>query len=253
MISGWLLVFRDITEEVKLARLREDMMHMLVHDLRSPLTVVTGSLDMIESSLADQDTEDAEFLLMMARRGSDRMLRLVNDLLDISKLESGQLILHPESIDAESMLNETAIRTTPLATEARITVEIAAAPGLPPLYVDVGFIGRVLNNLVDNAIKFTPDEGVVRLWARLDPEHTPPAMLVGVSDTGPGIPPEEQNRLFEKFQQISSVKGRRAGTGLGLPFCKLAVEAHGGRIWVESEVGRGSTFVMRLPVVEREA
>ena len=110
----------------------------------------------------------------------------------------------------------------------------------------------MLNNLLNNAIKFTPDGGRVRLWARLDPDHTPTAILIGVSDTGPGIPPEEQHVLFEKFQHVSSVTGRRAGTGLGLPFCKLAIEAHGGQIWVESEVGKGSTFLIRLPIVQGE-
>jgi signal transduction histidine kinase len=119
----------------------------------------------------------------------------------------------------------------------------------------------VLTNLVDNAIKFTPDGGIVRLWARPDPETDVPSLLVGVSDTGPGIPPEAQSRLFKKFQQVVSIEGRRRGTGLGLPFCRLAVEAHGGRIWAESPSsiiesaaeGKGTTFVMRLPTVIGEA
>jgi PAS domain S-box-containing protein len=251
-ITGWMLLFRDITEEMKLARLREDMTHMLVHDLRSPLTVLGGSLEMLETALAGQKTENVELLLTMARRGNERMLRMINELLDISKLESGQLILHPEAVDVESLLKDMAIRIAPLATEVHITIETAAAPDLPPLYVDAGFISRVLHNLLDNAIKFTPDHGRVRLWARLDSERQD-SMRIGVSDTGPGIPPEEQTRLFEKFQQAASVVGRRSGTGLGLPFCKLAVEAHGGQIWVESEVGKGSSFVMRLPIAKDKA
>jgi len=121
---------------------------------------------------------------------------------------------------------------------------------LPSLYVDPEFIDRVLHNLVDNAIKFTPDNGRVRLWVKRDPEN-PKALLIGVTDSGPGIPSGELQRVFEKFQQ-TSVSGRRVGTGLSLPFCKLAVEAHGGQIWVESEVGKGSTFIVRLPVAEAE-
>jgi NtrC-family two-component system sensor histidine kinase KinB len=252
VVTGWLLVFRDMTEEIELARLREDLTHMLVHDLRSPLTVLNGSLEMIENALTDEAAaEKTGFLLDMAHKSSDRMLRLVNELLDISKLESGQLTVHPEPVDMETLLRDIATRLAPPATAAHITIEISADPDLPPLNVDPEFIGRVLNNLLDNAIKFTPDDGHVHLWARLDPESVPTTMLVGVSDTGPGIPPEEHPRLFEKFQQVSSVTGRRVGTGLGLPFCKLAIEAHGGQIWVESEVGKGSTFVMRLPVAER--
>jgi len=251
-ISGWLLVLRDITEEIKLESLREDMMHMLVHDLRSPLTVLRGSLEMIEADLADRSTENTDFLLSMARRGSNRMLRMVNELLDVSKLESGQLVLDLKPTDVESLLEDAVIRITPMATTTQITVETAIEPDLPSIDIDAEFIGRVLHNLLDNAIKFTPDGGRVRVWARLDLESASEAMLIGVSDNGPGIPPEERGRLFEKFQQVSSISGRRAGTGLGLPFCKLAVEAHGGKIWVESEVGRGSTFVIRLPIAERD-
>jgi NtrC-family two-component system sensor histidine kinase KinB len=249
-ITGWLFVFRDITEEIELARLKDEFTHMLVHDLRSPLTVLNASLDLMEGAVAKLDTQNFDELMEMARRSSDRMLNMVNELLDISKLESGQLVLHPEAVSVESLLNEVLARLAPLATSAQITLEITIAPDLPQLYVDPQVIGRVTNNLLDNAIKFTPDGGQIRLWARLDPEQAPGSMLVGVTDTGPGVPPEEQPRLFEKFQQVSSVQGRSTGTGLGLPFCKLAVEAHDGKIWVESAVGKGSTFVMTLPVVE---
>jgi signal transduction histidine kinase len=248
-ITGWLLVFRDMTEEIELARLRDDMTHMLIHDLRSPLTVLKGSLGLMREVFAKQEVANFDKLLAMAQRQSDRMLHMVNELLDISKFESGQLHLHPEAVDMRSLLEGTATHLASLATSAQITLEIAVEPELPPLHVDSQLIGRVLNNLLDNAIKFTPDGGHIRLWARLDPELAPDAMLVGVSDTGPGIPPEEQHRLFEKFQ-VTSTTGRRVGTGLGLPFCKLIVEAHEGRIWAESKVGEGSTFVMTLPVAE---
>jgi signal transduction histidine kinase len=248
---GWLFILRDMTEEIELARLREDLTHMLIHDLRSPLTVMNGSLEILETVITSEDTDTIESLLQMAKRGTDRLLRMVNELLDIGKLESGQLILHPENVRAESLLKDVANRLAALAEINNITLEISVAPDLPQLYSDVEFIGRVLHNLLDNAIKFTPDDGRIRLWARLDPGHDPVALLVGVTDSGPGIPPEEQHRVFEKFQQ-TSVTGRRVGTGLGLPFCKLAVEAHGGKIWVESEVGKGSSFIMRLPVAEPE-
>jgi signal transduction histidine kinase len=199
--------------------------------------------------IAGDDIDTVESLLQMAQRGTNRLLRMVNELLDISKLESGQLILHPETVRAESLLKDIATRLATLAETNNIALEISIAPDIPQLCVDIEFIGRVLHNLLDNAIKFTPDDGLIRLWARLDSGHDPIAMLVGVTDSGPGIPPEEQHRVFEKFQQ-TSVTGRRVGTGLGLPFCKLAVEAHGGEIWVESEAGKGSSFIMRLPVAK---
>jgi NtrC-family two-component system sensor histidine kinase KinB len=249
-ITGWLLVFRDVTEEIELARLRDDMTHMLVHDLRSPMSVVKGSTELIRFSLGQEKRAKVERLLEMTEDASDRILRLINGLLDVSKLESGQMPVHPETVSVRALLNEAVTRLAPLAEEARISLRTLVDPDLPPLHVDAELIGRTLNNLIDNAIKFTPDDGHVRIWARLDADQQPPTMLVGVSDTGPGIPPEAQARLFKKFQQVISNEGRRPGTGLGLPFCKLAVEAHGGEIWVESEAGKGSDFLMRLPVVD---
>ncbi len=247
--TGWLLVFRDLTEEMALARLREDMTRMLVHDLRSPLTVLRGGLEMLQASLAEGKMQDADQLLKLAQRGSDRLLDMINALLDISKLESGQMVIQPVVVNVEDLIRDVVDRLASLADEAHVTVEVTVPASLPPLSVDTDLIGRVLVNLLDNAIKFTPDYGHVGLWARPDLEHASTAILIGISDTGPGIPPEIQPRLFEKFQQVPSVVGRRPGTGLGLAFCKLAVEAHGGQIWVESEVGKGSTFVVRLPVV----
>jgi len=248
-IAGWLLVFRDITEEVELARMKDDMTHMLVHDLRSPLTVLGGSLHFMETAFAERKAEEFDKLLGMARRGSDRMLGMVNELLDISKLESGELSLNLEEMSVKSLLEGVAVRFSTLAASNQISLEILVDDDLPSLHVDSQLVGRLLHNLLDNGIKFTPDGGSVRLWARLDPQFAPDNLLLGVSDTGPGVPPEEQPHLFERFQQAASVKGRRAGTGLGLPFCKLVAEAHEGKIWVESEIGEGSTFVVMLPTV----
>jgi signal transduction histidine kinase len=257
-ISGWLLIYRDVTEEVELSRFRDDMTHMLVHDLRSPLAVLRGSLDMIENDIEQERTDRVEQWIGSARSGSGRMLHLIDQLLDISKLESGQLPTHPAAVAVDALFNETTQRLATLAQAAEITLQTVTEQGSPALYVDPGLIGRVFTNLVDNAIKFTPNGGIVRMWARPDTESDASTLLVGVSDTGPGIAPEAQPRLFKKFQQVISNQGRRRGTGLGLPFCKLVVEAHGGQIWAESpsrvvemaEEGTGSSFVMRLPTVK---
>jgi len=251
-ITGWLLVLRDVTEEIELGRLKEDMTYMLVHDLRSPLTVLGNSLTLMEEAFAENDSQLFETFVAMAQRGSDRMLDLINGLLDVSELESDELELDCEAVEARALLQETVTQLSPLAASAQIKVEASTPEDLPPLYVDAGLIRRVLNNLVDNAIKFAPDGSHVRVWARLDPESAGRYILIGVSDEGPGIPMEEQHKLFEKFHRVSSVKGRRSGSGLGLPFCKLAVEAHGGRIWVKSPSNpppsdAGSTFLMTLP------
>ena len=221
---------------------------MLVHDLRSPLTTLMGSIDMVKVLLADNELSKTEELLVLAEQSARRTLRMVDALLDISRLESGRMPVDREIVAARPLLENAAAQFRPLTSAARISLDISAGPDLPPLHVDPGLISRVLSNLLDNAVKFTPDGGQIQLWARLDPETTPVTMLVGVTDTGPGVPPEQRDRVFVKFQQVSTTRGRRAGTGLGLPFCKLAVEAHGGQIWVESGEGEGCTLVARLPI-----
>jgi NtrC-family two-component system sensor histidine kinase KinB len=252
-VSGWLVTLRDVTEEIEHAQLKEDMMRMLVHDLRSPLTVIKGSLDLMGLVHAEGNEAKFRMLLEMAQRNDDHLLQMVGDLLDISRLEDGQQPVHPEPLDVRAFLEENVARFGPLFTSARLAVDVAVEPDLPPLHADQHLIERVLGNLLNNAIKFTPDGGTIRVWARLDPGPPAGGILVGVTDSGPGIPAEEQSRLFQKFHRVDNVHGRWTGTGLGLSFCKLAVEAHGGRIWVESQVGHGSTFVMALPGADHRA
>jgi signal transduction histidine kinase len=249
-VAGWLIVCRDITEEYELSRLREDMTHMLVHDLRSPLSVILGSLDTSRASLDEGRGEDIDRTLQLAQTSGTRMLDLINDLLDVYRLESGGVPLYSETVPVALLLAEAKDQFMPLLADTGITVDLEMDQDLPPLLVDLDYVSRALQNLLDNAIKYTPDRGRIRLWARLDNEFASPTMLVGVSDLGPGISPENQGRLFQKFASDITIGGRRQGTGLGLPYCKLVVEAHGGEIWVVSsgEHGKGSTFVMRLPV-----
>jgi signal transduction histidine kinase len=247
-ISGWLLVFRDLTEERELARLRQELTDMLVHDLRSPLTVLLGSLELVKTDLAPGEHEEIHEVLALAEQSGDQMLRLVNNLLEIGRLESGQVLVRPHVVDMPALMETVAARLTPLAAPARIRLEVVAEADLPPLQADPEIMERVLHNLVDNAIKYSPDGGRIQIWARLDGEEPAEAMLVGVSDEGPGIPVLERPLLFQKFRGVRDSAARRRGTGLGLPFCKLAVEAHGGQIWLEDGRGPGSTFVLRLPL-----
>jgi signal transduction histidine kinase len=183
----------------------------------------------------------------MAEQNIDRIMHIINQLLDISRLESEQLPLELEPVDVRALFEDAKSRFAPLATESQIMLTAEVVPGTPLTYADLSLISRVVDNLLDNAIKFTPDGGGVRLWARSAFEGDSQEVWVGVSDTGPGLSTEAQSRLFTKFQQAPSVEGRRRGTGLGLAFCRLAVEAHGGRIWVESEMGEGSNFIFALP------
>lgn len=246
LITAWLLVLRDVTEEHEVTRLRDEMTHMLIHDLRAPLSVLISSLDTLDMALAEGRPETSDDLLKMARHGSSRLMLLINTLLDINKLEGGQMRLLREPVIVEVLLREAIDRLAPAAEIAHITLNVEVASDLPGLNVDAELMGRVLTNLLDNALKFTPDHGQVQLWARTD--ETTASLLLGVTDSGPGIPAQAQAKLFKKFQPVTTAEGRRRGTGLGLAFCKLVVEAHGGRIWAESAPGQGTTFVMSLPL-----
>jgi signal transduction histidine kinase len=247
VITGWLLVFRDVSEEIALQQLRDDMTHMLVHDLRSPLTVVQSSLTSIPGFLEDGLLDGVARLVEFSQRGVERLLSLVSDILDIARLESGNMPLSLEQADLGQLLSATVEQIAPLARQAEIDIRISCPDDLPPLQIDTSVIRRVLSNLLDNAIKFTPRGGKIEIWSSIGPAGLPGSVWIGVSDTGPGIPPEKQQALFEKYIQLDQPSGRRAGTGLGLHYCKLAVEAHGGKIWVESPAGQGSTFVVQLP------
>jgi signal transduction histidine kinase len=174
-----------------------------------------------------------------------KMQELANRILEIGQLERQQVPLNRVPIEMAHLISEALKLQTPLASAKGLRLESDVPPDLPPAWADAELIGRVLQNLLDNACKFTPPGGVVRVAARVGESEGRPALFVSVADTGPGIPDEIRARLFEKF-----VRGRQVGlgSGLGLAFCKLAVEAHGGRITVDSSPERRTTFTFSLPV-----
>ncbi|KAA3664588.1 MAG: PAS domain-containing sensor histidine kinase [Chloroflexi bacterium] len=251
-LTGWLLMLHDVTEAHALAQMREDMTHMLVHDLRSPLAVMLGSIETAQVWLENNRLDETDRLFEIARSSGQRLLGLLNDLLDMYKLESGELDLVPEPIPISMLLTEAKTQLEPLAEDAGIDIEIDLEPDLPLLTVDVGYLKRAVINLLDNAVKYAPDNGRIRLWSRMDfVSNEKPTMLIGISDNGPGIRPDLHRQIFKKFRHDRRQRRQRRGTGLGLPYCKLVVEAHNGRIWVESDgtYKTGSTFIMQLPVV----
>ncbi len=226
--------------------MRQDLVEMLVHDLRNPLTVLLGVLDLLGRVTGSLMTETQRQLLHNARRSGHLMLRLVEDILDVAKLEAGQLQLKRQSLDIRDLLKEAAEQAQALAELEELSLTVDAADSLPPIYADKQLIQRVIDNLISNAIKHTPHGGSITLTSQALQRQ----LAVSVRDTGPGIPPDQHQHIFEKFGQVEQAGFQRHGTGLGLTFCKLAVEAHGGQIWVESAPGQGSTFTFSLPVVE---
>jgi signal transduction histidine kinase len=226
--------------------MRDDLTHMIVHDLRTPLTsLITGlqTLEIVGETLSADQNE----MLTIALNGGQTLLGMVNDLLDISKLEDGSLKLEYGPVDPAALAERATAQVSLLTREKGLNLVTDIPPDLDVFSGDDDKLRRTLVNLLGNAIKFTPVGGTVTVAARRAQNEE--AIFFSVQDTGEGIPKEAFGRIFEKFGQVESRKaGRKMSTGLGLTFCKMAVEAHGGRIWVESELGKGSRFNFVVPL-----
>jgi signal transduction histidine kinase len=243
--SGWVILIRDVTQEVEDLEARELLGETLVHDLRSPISSVISALEMIQDAHASGDpTGLIGPSLQIARRSAKRVLKMIESLLEITRLQSGTLKLDLSEVEIRSLVDSCLAEFASQAREDRVSIENAIARDLPTTRMDRGKVFRVLNNLVDNALKFADDGGTVRITAVISPDRD---LQIRVSDSGPGIPEEYRQRIFERFTQIPGQTGRRKGSGLGLTYCRLAVEAHQGRIWVEARPGGGSVFVFTIP------
>lgn len=248
---GCMVILRDITRRKQvetLSKLKDDLTHMIVHDLRTPLTALIGGLQSMEA-LGELNRDQKDFL-DMAVGGARNLLGMICEVLDVSKMEDGSMRLDYADLAGQWLVEGAMEQVTNLAEEAGLTISAEVQDGLPILWGDGSKLERVLVNLLGNAIKWTPSGGTVAL--RVEASDTDPAVVFSVTDTGEGIPQEAQERIFEKFGQVETRgNSRKLSTGLGLTFCKMAVEAHGGRIWVESELGKGSRFSFTLPLAER--
>lgn len=248
-LTGWLLLLHDATEERELARARDDLTHMLVHDLRSPLTAIISAINMLSYGMVGEVPDEQMGMLNIVRTNGERMMAMINAILDIARLETGQVPLKREPLSPVELVSEVINTLVPSAEERQIELVFDPAPNLPFVLIDPSLIERVINNLVNNAIKFTSPGGKVVVGAVVEGR----CLVLSVADTGPGIDRNLRDKLFQKFS-VGRIEGR--GSGLGLAFCKLAVEAHGGRIWIESPspslppdfAGPGSVFSFTLPL-----
>ncbi|HKY79789.1 MAG TPA: GAF domain-containing protein [Anaerolineales bacterium] len=239
----WIL--RDITERMKLDSLREDLASMIYHDLRSPLANVVSGLDVLEMMLPTDRDPTVRSVLDIAMRSTERVQRLVNSLLDTSRMEAGQNLGKPEPNSVADLVQSALEAVAPNAQGKEVKLEAAVPKGLPKVMVDTEMIRRVLINLLENAIKYSTEGMTVTVGAKRSADF----MEMWVQDQARGIPKGEQERIFEKFARVQvGATGKTKGLGLGLAYCKLAVEGHGGKIWVESEVGKGSRFAFTLPI-----
>jgi len=239
----WIL--RDITERKELDSLRDDMIAMIYHDLRSPLGNIVSSLDMLGSMVHEDETIHS--MLSIATNSTARIQRLVNSLLDINRLESGKEIVDQQAVDPLALLREAIRDVEPGLNARQQNISNRSTTVLPLIWVDVDMTHRILINLIENAIKFTPVKGQLEVGAQ-----TSDGLFVKfwVRDNGPGIPVADRDRIFEKFTRLRG-KERSGGLGVGLAFCRLAVLGHGGEIWVDSELNKGTTFWFTLPVAQK--
>jgi PAS domain S-box-containing protein len=251
--AGALLVIRDVTADRQMERLRQDLANMIVHDLRSPLTNILVSVDLLLKPATGPLNERQQRILSIATSSGHQMLDLVNALLDIRRLEQHTVELQRRPLDLPSVTEAVTDLLEHIAEDKAVRV-IVNLDSLPQVEIDQEMIRRVLQNLVDNALKFSPPETNVHIsGAVATPEMLPPGhpdgqwVVVEVRDQGTGVPEEYQQVIFQLF--VQAPEGHGHGTGIGLSFCRLAVEAHGGRIWVESTPGKGSTFRFTLPQV----
>jgi NtrC-family two-component system sensor histidine kinase KinB len=244
-VIGWMIVLRDKTEEYEVAQARDVITQTLVHDLRSPMSAVVGAIDLVETALADGDHDDIiRQAMRVAHSGADRVISMVDTLLEISRLESNQIQLVFTPVKIPHLVWEILSDFVLLANESGLFLQNKVPETLPTIMADGEKIKRVITNLLDNAVKFTPSGGYVSISANEDQGY----VVVRVEDSGPGIPEEYRDKIFDRFFQVPGMRSSRRGSGLGLAFCKLVVEAHHGRIWVEPKTGGGSVFSIRLPV-----
>jgi GAF domain-containing protein/nitrogen-specific signal transduction histidine kinase len=240
---GRLIVLRDVTQECAVEQLRENMVDMMVHDLRNPLTTITNALELLRLDLGDSLAADQRQTLDIASHQSMKMQDLVERILEISRLEQHRMPIKPTAVHLGDLVEEALRSQLPIARARDLQLTSDVPANLPPAWADPDVIGRVLQNLVGNAIKFTPAQGHIRVTARLRPDQGHPQLLVSVNDTGAGIPADIQDRLFQPFVRGNQ---RQRGNGLGLAFCRLALKAHGENIWVEHTSERGTTITFSL-------
>ena len=227
----------------ELDRLKSDFVANVSHELRTPLTAIKGAVDLVLREVPGPLTEKQIHYLTRVRSNTQHLAGLINDLLDLSKIEEGKIELHAERVSLGGLVHEVMETLRPIAAEKLINL-VAKLP-LPLVWADRAKVTQVLTNLIGNAIKFTPLHGNVSLSSTIKNDGW---VCVSISDTGPGIPMDEREKIFDKFYQIApNGEPKPKGTGLGLTICKTLVELHGGKIWVESERRNGSIFHFTLP------
>jgi signal transduction histidine kinase len=241
----WEVEIKKSEEEIQ--KLKQDFASMIVHDLRSPMTVIKGFTDLMATRHLGQITDKQALALTTMQKSVDMQLSLINDYLDLSRLEAGRMDINLKPLDLNQVITSAVRLVDVLAELENLKLTVEMDPALPFVLGDEAKFEQVLVNLLTNAIKFTDEGGSITISAAAEGDM----MQVSISDTGIGISNDDMPLLFDKYRQIKTGKtSEQKGTGLGLVIAKLIVEAHGGKIWANSEVGKGSTFNFTVPMAE---
>jgi signal transduction histidine kinase len=242
---GRLFSFRDVTHERELDRMKTEFVSQVSHELRTPLTAIKGFTELLLEDAGPSTNEEQQEYLTIVKSNVDRLVALINDLLDISRIESGKIVLNLEPVDVAALVQSVATTMQPLVERKEQTLEVHTEPDLPPARADQDRVMQVLTNLVGNAHKYTGAGGMIGV----DATRQDDMVRIAVSDNGVGVPPEDIPKLFTRFFRVDSSLTRAiGGTGLGLSIAKSIVEMHGGTISVESVLGKGSVFSFTLPI-----
>ena len=241
-ITGAVVIFKDITERREVERVKDELTSVVSHELRTPLASIRGSLGLLESGALRASPEKAQRMIEIAVQNTDRIVRLINDILDVDNTSAGAITMNAESCDAAQLVQHAAAGLTAMADAANVTLVTQTQP--LTIVADADRIIQTLTNLISNAIKFSEPGMTVRVGVR---GHDGEA-LFEVSDDGPGVPPHKLEAIFGRFEQVDASDSRqKGGSGLGLTICRAIVKLHGGRIWAESPPGAGATFSFTLP------
>jgi signal transduction histidine kinase len=227
--------------------MKSDFVSNVSHELRTPLTSIRESIGLVLEGITGSVTEKQMKFLLIAKRNTERLTNLINDLLDLAKIEAGKIEIRKRSINLINLAKEAMESFRSQAEEKKISLESSFSPSLPNIYADPDRITQVFNNLMSNALKFTSEGGKIRVGAKLSSE--PKFVEVSVRDTGVGIASQDLEKIFARFARLEIPLPERApGTGLGLAIVKEIIDLHQGKVWTESEPGKGSAFYFTLPV-----
>ncbi len=247
-VVGRLYAYHDLSREKEIDRMKTEFIAVASHELRTPMTSIKGSIDLLLSGFAGDISAETQELLEIAQKGCERLIRLINDILDLAKIEAGQIKLKLVKTDVAEPVARSIRGVKSFADQNEVTLQLERPESLPLVEVDRDRIEQVVTNLLSNAIKFSPAKGLVRVQITAGDAW----VQCSVIDQGCGIPPEELPKVFDKFQQAADSR-RKGGTGLGLAIAQALVSEHKGKLWVESRVNEGSRFTFRLPAISGAA